>query len=59
MIELVRMRFPDLSIRHAQVEEAEYSRADITRLCGLVDGDFVRIEDYLVKNFMSDCAGQG
>jgi len=59
LIELVGMRFPDLSIRHAQVEEAEYSRADITRLCGLVDGDFVCIEDYLVKNFMSDCAGQG
>ena len=54
LVELVRARFPNLAIRHAQVEEAEYSRADITRLRGLVDGDFVRIEDYLSKDFMPD-----
>jgi UDP-glucose 4-epimerase len=56
LIELVGRRFPSLSIRHAQIEEAEYSRADITRLCGLVDGDYVRIEDYLMKDFMPDNA---
>ena len=56
LIELVRKRFPNLSIRHAQVEEAEYSRADITRLRGLADGDFVRIEDYLQNDFMPDKA---
>jgi len=52
LIELVGKRFPDLRIRHARVDEAEYSRADITRLCGLVPGDYVRIEDYLIKDFM-------
>jgi len=56
LVELVSKRFPNLSIRHAQVEEAEYSRADITRLRGLVDCDFVRIEDYLMNDFMLDRA---
>lgn len=56
LIQLVGMRFPNLSIRHAQVEEAEYSRADITRLCGLADGEYVRIEDYLMKDFMPNNA---
>lgn len=52
LIELVGVRFPNLSIRHAQVDEAEYSRADIARLCGLADCNYVRIEDYLMKDFM-------
>lgn len=53
LVELVARRFPHLSLRHAQVEEAEYSRADITRLRSLVNGEFVRIEDYLMTDFMS------
>lgn len=54
LVELIIERFPDLSIRHAQLVEAEYSRADITRLLTLVDVDFVRIEDYLKNDFMGD-----
>ena len=54
LVELVGKRFSDLSIRNAQIEEAEYSRADITRLRGLADDDFVRIEEYLRNDFMPD-----
>lgn len=52
LVEVVSRRFPSLSIRHAQIEEAEYSRADIARLRGFANGDFVRIEDYLRNDFM-------
>jgi nucleoside-diphosphate-sugar epimerase len=51
LVELVAARFPQLSIRHAQVAEAEYSRADIRRLRQLVDIEFVRIEDYIKHEF--------
>jgi len=52
LVELIINRFPDLSIRHAQAKEAEYSRADITRLREFADMDFVKIEEYLENNFM-------
>lgn len=52
LVELVRERFPDMPIRHAQLEEAEYSRANITRLLRIADGHFIRIEDYLRNDFM-------
>ncbi|MDO8208680.1 MAG: SDR family oxidoreductase [Gallionella sp.] len=52
LVELVIKRFPDLSIRHAQAKEAEYSRADITRLREFVDIDFIKIEKHLENDFM-------
>lgn len=52
LVELVTKRFPRLPIKHNQVIEAEYSRADITRLRKLIEIDFVRIEDYLTNDFM-------
>ncbi len=52
LVELVTKRFPALTIRHANTNEAEYSRADITRMREFVDIDFVRIEDYLERHFM-------
>lgn len=51
LVELVAARFPELPIRHAHVAEAEYSRADVTRLRELVDIEFVRIEDYVKHDF--------
>lgn len=52
LIELAQKRFPALSIRHAQTREAEYSRADITKLREFVDIDFVSIENYMENYFM-------
>ena len=52
LVDLVQQRFPDLIIQHNQVEEAEYSRADITRLSKVIKCEFVRIEDFLKKQFM-------
>ncbi len=52
LVELVAARFPELSIRHAHVPEAEYSRADVRRLRKLVDLEFVRVEDYVKHEFM-------
>lgn len=54
LVELVRERFPNFLIRHRNVDEAEYSRADISRLSGLVNWDFVRIDDYLSNEFVTD-----
>lgn len=53
LVEMVIKRFPDLSIRHAQAKEAEYSRADITRLNEFVNMNFVRIEEILQNSFMN------
>ncbi len=47
LVGLVAQRFPDFPVQHASVEEAEYSRADITRLRNLIDQDFLSVEDYL------------
>jgi UDP-glucose 4-epimerase len=52
LIELVTARYPELAIRHAKVVEAEYSRADISRLLNLINMDFIKIEEYIDKNFM-------
>lgn len=52
IIGLVHERFPKMCIRHAQVKEAEYSRANISRLLEFVDVDFIRIENYLRNEFM-------
>lgn len=52
LVELTAKQFPGLSIRHANTKEAEYSRADITRLREFVDMDFVKIEEYLESHFM-------
>lgn len=52
LVELVAMQFPGLYIQHGNIKEAEYSRADITRLREFVDLDFVRIEEYLESHFM-------
>lgn len=52
LLDLAVKRFPSLSISHAQTKEAEYSRADISRLRELVDVRFVKIEDYMEYHFM-------
>lgn len=54
LVEHVLEKYPALQLQHAEVEEAEYSRADIRRLRTLTDRTFIRIEDYLKNDFVVD-----
>ena len=51
LVEMVAEKFPQLVIQHGLTQEAEYSRADITRLRKLWTGDFIRVEDYISEQF--------
>jgi UDP-glucose 4-epimerase len=51
LVDLIQVQHPTLNIRHDSVQEAEYSRADISLLRGLIDYNFLRIEDYLLNQF--------
>lgn len=54
IVELVCERYPHINISHASRNEAEYSRADISRLLELVNLNFISIEDFLRNEFMRD-----
>lgn len=54
LVDLVKELFPNFLIRHREIDEAEYSRADISRLSSLIKWDFVHIEDYLRNEFISE-----
>lgn len=54
LVDLIRARHPELVIQPNSVREAEYSRADISRLKTLLDYKFVQIEDYLTNSFERD-----
>lgn len=54
LVDLAKQRFPNLLVQPNQIEEAEYSRADISRLSGLINCDFVRIEEFMRTEFMRD-----
>jgi UDP-glucose 4-epimerase len=56
LVELIIKQCPDLTIRHAQTKEAEYSRADITRLREFIEMDFIKIEEYAENHFMRKSA---
>lgn len=51
LVELVAKQFPALKIQHASRQEAEYSRADITKLRQFVKIDFMRIDEYMQHHF--------
>jgi UDP-glucose 4-epimerase len=51
LVEMVAAQFPQLVVRRGLTQEAEYSRADITRLREFWTGDFIRVEDYIRKQF--------
>ncbi len=51
LVDMVRARHPELVIRASSVREAEYSRADISRLKSLLGYTFIPIEDYLRDGF--------
>ena len=51
LVEMVAEKFPQLVIQHGLTQEAEYSRADTTRLREFWTGDFIRVEDYISEQF--------
>ena len=51
LVEQVAGQFPQLVIQHGMMQEAEYSRADTTRLREFWAADFIRVEDYIRKDF--------
>ena len=53
VVDMVREQFPQLVVLRGSAQEAEYSRASITRLREFWSGDFIRVEDYIRKQFAS------
>ena len=51
LVDMVQEQFPHLVIQRSSTQEAEYSRADTTRLREFWHGDFIRIEDYVRQQF--------
>ncbi len=47
LVDMVAERFPQLIVQSGVTQEAEYSRADTTRLREFWTEDFIRIEDYI------------
>lgn len=53
LVDRVAEQFPQLVIQRGLTQEAEYSRADITRLREFWTGDFIQVEDYIRNDFAS------
>ena len=53
LVNMIQAQFPQLVIQRGSTQEAEYSRADTTRLREFWHGDFIRIEDYVREQFAS------
>jgi UDP-glucose 4-epimerase len=53
LVDMVTAQFPELVINRGVTQEAEYSRADTTRLREFWTKDFIRIEDYIAQQFAS------
>ncbi len=51
LVDMVQAQFPQLVIQRGSIQEAEYSRADTTRLREFWHDDFIAIEDYVRKQF--------
>ncbi|MES2189044.1 MAG: SDR family oxidoreductase [Pseudomonadota bacterium] len=54
LVEMVGKRFPQLAIHRGVTQEAEYSRADTTRLREFWGNDFIRLEDYIQESFVPE-----
>ncbi|MES2399682.1 MAG: SDR family oxidoreductase [Pseudomonadota bacterium] len=54
LVEMVGKKFPQLAIQRGVTQEAEYSRADTTRLREFWGDDFIRVEDYIQEHFVPD-----
>ena len=51
LVSKVAEQFPQLVVQRGLTQEAEYSRADTTRLREFWTGDFIRVEDYIREDF--------
>ena len=51
LVDKVKEQFPQLVVQRGLTHEAEYSRADTTRLREFWTGDFIRVEDYIREDF--------
>ena len=51
LVDRVAEQFPQLVVQRGLTQEAEYSRADTTRLREIWTGDFIRVEDYIRDDF--------
>lgn len=51
LVDRVAAQFPKLVVQRGLTQEAEYSRADTTRLREFWTGDFIRVEDYIREEF--------
>lgn len=51
LVDMVQEQFPQLVVQRGSTQEAEYSRADNTRLREFWHADFIQIEDYVRKQF--------
>lgn len=56
LVDRVAEQFPQLVIQRGLTQEAEYSRADTTRLREFWTGDFIRVEDYISEEFANYAA---
>ena len=56
LVDRVAEQFPQLVVQRGLTQEAEYSRADTTRLREFWTGDFIRVEDYIREEFASYAA---
>jgi len=52
LLALALEQYPNIRIIDENVEEPEYSRADITRLKSMLDVNFVNVEDFVGKGFV-------
>ena len=56
LVDSVAQQFPQLVIERGVTQEAEYSRADTTRLREFWTGNFIRVEDYIREEFATYAA---
>ena len=54
LVEMVAAKFPELLIQPGHAREAEYSRADTTRLREYWDGRFIQVEDHILGVFVDE-----
>jgi UDP-glucose 4-epimerase len=56
LVDMLTARFPQLVVQHGVTQEAEYSRADTSRLREFWVQDFVRLEDFVQQTFAPSIA---
>lgn len=56
LVDMLREHFPALKLQHGETQEAEYSRAEISRLRQFWTQDFIRVEDFMAQSFVRQLA---